>query len=452
MKVPSVLVASDRAKELQEYGEDADGWYYDGAYTGAPNERHQFHGRAEDEDYDDFVGAGESEDEDTQDAYYVALLARFSAFRDALRKPPPENIDRQSSRLSAAANPFSKHVQWSYALRMTAPTAKSISDVPQEQIINMLTRLDSVLIQRNLLAPGGEGKFIGAWAWTLLAKCRTVGEMNSEEISVLRTLAKTAIKVAKKISASGADESRFEGHDATVDMEMDPHFTGTVSLPGASGSRVEHDGGDEGLPPISSSQEQSSISSNAGNIIIEEHAEGREIKSTLDTIRLPDCTPAAGVGDIGTDASQFTSIHTNNEAVSDTPQNPSDPMSDGTELEDGEILPDEPSYETSYQPPEGDDPIQIELAKRKTLLDMFRANSSPDARSGSGPEGSAIKADDGVEEPDEPTPIADSSHSSGDNKSISLKKRALATLDIIVTIVGEAFGQRDLLAAREVWE
>lgn len=74
-----------------------------------------------------------------------------------------------------------------------------LAQVPQEMVIHGLKNLESTLTSNNMRT--GKGKNIGAWVWGLLARCRDVGQMASEEVGVLRDLGKMAVWLLRRIAA-----------------------------------------------------------------------------------------------------------------------------------------------------------------------------------------------------------------------------------------------------------
>ena len=78
----------------------------------------------------------------------------------------------------------------------------------QADVVSGLAVLETLLNSTNLQ----RRKNLGAWAWGLLAKCREVGQMSSEEVGVLRDLGKKAAGLIRGILA-GIKEEEEEGED-----------------------------------------------------------------------------------------------------------------------------------------------------------------------------------------------------------------------------------------------
>lgn len=75
--------------------------------------------------------------------------------------------------------------------------------------------LETVLSTANLQ----RHKNIGLWAWGLLARCREVGEMGSEEVGVLRDLGKKAIAVVRGVSAGLYEDHSENGENEDSDED-----------------------------------------------------------------------------------------------------------------------------------------------------------------------------------------------------------------------------------------
>ncbi len=205
--VPNILVASvpPPAVGTELYAEFEQGYYADGAYTAVPG---LFATRP---------GCGViDEDLDPQEAYYASLCDRFDAMSSALRLPPPVSSTGQSS----THNPCSR-AEWRRLILYTQPTSVILSLFRQEELMQGLVVLESLVSMANLQ----KYKFVGVWAWGLLAKCRDVGEMGSEEVGVLRDLGKKAIAVIRGVvaglykdlepsSENGEDENKDKHEEA----------------------------------------------------------------------------------------------------------------------------------------------------------------------------------------------------------------------------------------------
>ena len=351
--VPNLLVASS-ANEEGAGGDGRDrgseferGYYADGAYTAIPAAIVSTNGAVGPSLLDD---AEELEDQDPQELYYTNLLARYKHLRSLLNDPHPTHpmtVVTPSAEDQAETLHNAKHGQWRHTFLHTAPTSRLLAAMPQETIIRGLARVETLLTSRNLL--GQEGRNLGAWCWGLLTRCRNVGEMGSEEVSVLREVGKKAVRLGVKMRHGGRDT---EGAQSVVDEE--------------------------------------------------EVADGEEDEEVDDGRDGQD-----GKGELGEDM------------VSGQPL----PDTNATVLGSGEIQADGPSASESIC--NGVDDDSLAQAKEALLAQFSTSEPSPVHRD--------------VEEEQE------------NDQREEVDENALAMLDMIVTIIGELYGQRDLLDQREVW-
>ena len=196
--MPNLLVAppSPTSPANDLYKEYEQGYYADGAYTAVP-------------DLPPIRTGGNGIDEenlDPQEAYYVSLCDRFAILSSALRLTPH---DSAASITSSAFNPSSR-ASWRRFIVNMQPTSLILSHLRQEEVMHGLEVLETVLSTANLQ----RHKNIGVWAWGLLARCREVGEMGSEEVGVLRDLGKKAIAVVRGVSAGLYDHSENGENEA----------------------------------------------------------------------------------------------------------------------------------------------------------------------------------------------------------------------------------------------
>ena len=353
--MPNLLVAPSTDPQTNDDGDSSQdeyetGYYADGAYTATPTLTAITNGRS---DLALPCGDNEPEASDPQELYYASLLARYRHLRTLLNQAPTTNSSAVGpSGTEAASLHNAKHAHWRHTILYTPPTSRVIAIMPQETLVRALARVETLLTRRNLL--GKEGKNLGAWCWGLLARCRDVGEMGSEEVGVLREVGKKAVKVSQKLRIEGLRAEREE-------LEMDD---------------------------------------------AEDHEEVEEDLHEADVRDLAKGAAEEGLG---------------NGAMADEPgvniANVSE--SDGPSMVDA--VPDRASvlYESEER--------SLALAKQALLAQVSGSGVSSPPRDGERVQGNEKNGSDSVIE-------------------------ALATLDMIVTIVGELYGQRDLLDAREIWD
>ena len=295
----------------------------------------------------------EAGDIDPQEAYYASLAERFLDLRSTLRSPANLSAgghpNEKSSTLLETASAFHRmnHESWRKQLLYRPPQMLVLAHMNQETVIRGLTRLETLLSRRNLLADR-EAKIIGAWSWGLLARCRDTGEMISEEVGVLRMVAKTALRLAVKLRMLNRASQEVSGH------------TGN-----AKGSGVSNEASSE-------SEEQADS---------DDELQRMEKESDVSQIEQPN-------GDsVGHEAGY-------------------------DDLEDGEISDSNESLDA------------LAIAK-KSLLAQVHYSTAP--------------------------VLPDTADERTAQQASDVEERAYATLDMMVTVVGEFYGQRDLLDVRAAW-
>ena len=219
--VPNLLVAptspSSQPKEPGIYDDYPQGYYADGTYTATP--------LPSDSNTTKLPEAGEVGDLDPQDAYYSALCARFSELCAILQDPPP------SAEMTSPPTLTYTRREWRNKLLKITPRPTVLARISQEAVILGLEVLEDVLTAGNLRSE--YGKNIGAWAWGLLARCRDMGMMGSEEVGVLRMLGKKAVWLLRRIAAGEViqeeevedGETEEKGYEDERDDEVDMRNT-----------------------------------------------------------------------------------------------------------------------------------------------------------------------------------------------------------------------------------
>ena len=164
-------------------------------------------------------GSGVAEDRDPQEIYYEALRARFIVLRGQLRLPPPLNTHNDhSATLMLASLDEASNAKLHYTILYTAPSMKILARMQQESIMRCLRYTERLLQKKNVLREGS-GKNLGAWCWGLLAQCREVGEMTSEDVSVLRQLGKKAVILGRKLRSQGQEDEEEDEDEPQEEHE-----------------------------------------------------------------------------------------------------------------------------------------------------------------------------------------------------------------------------------------
>ena len=241
------------------------------------------------------------------------------------------------------------------------PTTILLGQLPQESVLQGLQILESILASGDMAAK----KFLGPWAWGLLARCREAGQMASEEIGVLRDLGKRAVWLLRGLRAGTDYLTQEQAQDVGGSSDMGPG-----------------DGEEETESHVSDGLETTSWPNPpADNTFAEAEA-----------VRTPKSTPAiANQPDVD------------------------DPLTAAKASLLSSLAPR--AQATTPSPSLAQDPTQLSIANEHSA-------SSETTSAGGQPE-------------------------TDERRGQAL--RLYATLDMIITIVGEFYGQRDLLEGRLVW-
>ena len=339
-------------------------------------------------------GEGDSEDIDPQEAYYASLNDRFRELREILHSPPPAPTPGTSQKDHASASAQASflcnatHREWRYQILHTTPSMRLLASMHQDGVVRGLSRLETLLPKKDLLVEI-QGNRLGAWCWGLLGRCREIGEMGSEEVGVLRMLGKTALRTGRKM--------RIQKRERHV-----------VDRP-TEASEEDEDEDEEDLDEVTH-REGNPDEEELEEGQVEEEIEEGEVEEE-DTIALDLLNEPNGTTDEGKRGPLTNSCRPDLDEPVTSP-------GAGVLIEDPRPgVPDQDQKTTDL----------LALAK-ESLLARVRS-----------PTPSAVQQDD--------------CSRLGDNSDgiLDLEGRAFATLDMIVTIVGEFYGQKDLLDAREVW-
>ncbi|KZL71480.1 ribonucleotide reductase inhibitor [Colletotrichum tofieldiae] len=421
---PKVPIGPQLPKELQddgrddvEEGEDVEedrdiyttgqgdfrGYYQDGAYTARPDNWDDRRA-PRDDDADDSEWQGnegiydEEEEENNADpetaiheAYFAAILSRFNTLRRILHTTPPPDVVAALPRTHGyhvgAFGPKSGTFSiWSQRLRSTDPLPAQIASMDKDGVL----RVVRVLLGGKFLRRGCElRERTSRWLWALLARLPERGELNHAEIGWVRDLGRRAVLMMQSLADMAALRDALEGEGMDLGV---------------------HDAVDE--------------SSDDEDVLREmevEERDGEEVSGKTGE------TPSA--------ASQVLAETAKPERSDPTPEKPTD---DG-EVEEGEIDDDQKSepMDVSEDGEIDEGEVAEEPAPAETLEEVrARLLAQLDTA-----------AEDAPSEAPSEEPIAEvEDEEMADQLRARMNMRA--TLNMILTVAGEFYGQRDLLEFR----
>ncbi len=337
----------------------------------------------------------EEEELDQQKRYFNTIIARYQALRAQLRQVPPlEALEALGKDHPTHVGSLSVAVArwWKWKMRWVDPRPAQVASMDKPTVLRLL----GLLTGGTLLKRGAEVEVgISCWVWSLLARLPERGELTSEEIGVVRELGKKAVLVGMGLRENKNWEEGMREVEKDFDEEEHEELPGVVN-----GNQIELDSEEEGiiLEDTEVDAEDSATNLAGDDSFIGPKFVGAEQKATTvqDEVK---------AGEI----SSYTPVHEGSEDDHETRR---------TSDEEAEL-----AYGDSSQ-----DADALATARARIL-----ARLGPDQVNAS-----------------------DSEESAGIQKAKDKRTAALwntkATVDMIVTVAGEIYGQRDLLEFRGAWE
>lgn len=265
-----------------------------------------------------------------------------------------------------------------------------LGQLQQDTVIRGLNVVETLLTKRNLT----KGKILGAWVWGLLARCRPVGEMGSEEVGVLRSLGKRAVWLLGEMIARREDGRAEEEVDDQIEVKIESDGIAGFGEPQSNGTSE----------PIQEEQMNDGVM---------EHRIYEKDNSEL------------------LDPNKTSLVISATQAL--TPSN-----TDPPKLPPGQS---DPAPDTSDA-----------LAQaRQRLLSALPQSSSPSSASNIPTGGTNdLLREHNDDDTQQAVPEVNAAMEGGNERYGGTN--IFATLDMITTIVGEFYGQRDLLDGRFLWD
>ncbi|KAL1843282.1 hypothetical protein VTJ49DRAFT_2391 [Mycothermus thermophilus] len=233
---------------------DSRGYYHDGAYTAAPDpdspsSTSSINGA--EVDYDD------SDDLTSPDrvalrnaalrrAYYTSLTARFEHLRSILHQIPPQSaIEALPPTHDACVPPFGQNSStfriWSRRLRTTDPLPAQVAAMDRHAVLRVLR----VILGGKFLRRGCElRERTSRWLWALLARLPDRGELDYAEVGWVRELGKRAVLMM--VSMAQMEALREEVDDLDGEVVEDEEENGSTEEKGEGvGHEVVDEEGEE---------------------------------------------------------------------------------------------------------------------------------------------------------------------------------------------------------------
>ncbi|KFY09497.1 hypothetical protein V492_05480 [Pseudogymnoascus sp. VKM F-4246] len=215
--IPTVIVAprpilEDEDRTIYDDGVgDSRGFYSDGAYTAAP-----------DPQPDTPSDVPPAKHLRTQ--YFEKILERFERLREQLGTTPPDDVvakldQNHDSYMSATAPDYRR---WRWRVTSTEPMNAQLAGMDRATSLRLLR-----LLTNDKVAMGGNtvpSERLSRWIWGVLARLPDSGELNSEEIGLVRDLGKRAVWLGVVMNQPQSDTA--PGMPGEEDNEGDEDYEG----------------------------------------------------------------------------------------------------------------------------------------------------------------------------------------------------------------------------------
>ncbi|RYP48711.1 hypothetical protein DL768_005431 [Monosporascus sp. mg162] len=410
---------------------DSRGYYHDGAYTALPenygedydDEEEGDEGEVSRLDYDeeDSLGSNEggphnSSSDEIREAYFASLTRQYLSLRKVLRRDPPQSalsaLTSSNPTFVGKLGPTSSAMsRWSGLIKATDPLPAQIAAMHKDSVI----RLIRVLLNSKSFREGHElRERTSRWIWALLARLPDRGELDYQEIGWIRELGKRAVLFMVSLAEREVLHQEYGvggGGESDEGVEFEVH-EGVYEEPASFDSHEE-----EGEGSITAEVNGSAPSRDDDP----NRAEGTSVDTNTRAVEeaLPDSTchhvakQSINVnGDAGKIPASLAAEPKSHVDQEHQAAEASDvEMQLDTDLEDGEVS------DESHKPSE--DLADIESAKARLLAQLETAEESPE-------------------------PVPTQAEKDAMRAQINLR----ATLNMILTVAGEFYGQRDLLEFR----
>ncbi|KAF2421105.1 hypothetical protein EJ08DRAFT_665326 [Tothia fuscella] len=393
------------------YG-DSRGYYADGAYISAPPIGPNLPDY--DEYYEDDEWWDDEEEEEVpvfippsltpQEAYTETLLTRFYAQRAFLRNPPPAEAAmalHSTAMITVPRKTESAIKAWAHAVEYINPSPVQLATMGNHVILRLLNMACQSLSSRNV----NLSLRYGAWVWALLA---SLDErlLFGEDISELRRFARRAAWMSgASVGAVDGDEDFLD--DPSSGDEVAP-FTEPATTAAGERNTVAPD-------LIEAGKEAPS----RGRLVKGAKKRGRRNTSSPSPRPKRAKKPPGPTTDRRNSNGEMIYFRENAETINR--------QQDFGSASQEEILPISESFDALPS-----SITDVEEAKARLLRKIAKGVEG---------EGEVAEGGEGKES-------RDSEHGQdGDVLDFNTK----VTLDVIITIIGEVFGQRDLLGMRQQW-
>ncbi|KAI1001247.1 hypothetical protein K3495_g6952 [Podosphaera aphanis] len=324
---------------------------------------------------------------------YSSIVSRYKMLRTNLQqKPPADLVANLHPNHRTCVGPLNKDLAkwWIGHIKNTDPNPVQVATMDKSTVLRIL----GLLAQGTVLKSGLRNKMsVSRWAWSLLARLPESGDLMSKEISVLRELGKKAILISNSLRKQNDWETGL--------LEVETIFDGNLD-------------DDQIIDPINDQVQpvQDDLDETEANIGIKPLVDPikkdaiENVPKESSTLNLQESHDSDGNENLDLRQASIDGLsHRNMSCV---------------------------NISASVSPNDTEHKLDDLLSAKARILQRICNTSSEEGSVNLEPEVIA-------------TPTSDPTFS-------SLDWNTRATIDMILTIVGELYGQRDLLEFRSTWE
>ncbi|KAF2090329.1 hypothetical protein K490DRAFT_63208 [Saccharata proteae CBS 121410] len=466
-KVPHVLTAhGDDYDDTYDIG-DTRGYYQDGAYTAAPTIGPELPADwdLEDEGEDDADENGNPKPRraiDPQEAYNTVLGARYRRHREVLQRDPPADAIAALSPTQCIHFPYRNHFaekkakkEFLRCFKEQMPHPAQIASMDSYTVLSLLGLITTELKRNQNISMR-----LSTWTWSLLGRLGDFSTLTSEDVCIVRELAKRAIWVRCGYLGKDIAEQTAAFGDSTTDSDEDwSTFTekqkeSIMSFQGNAQS--SHSSSTQSASAQATSPQAPSTKPSKPNTSNASPRKKKEQDAALDAEDARLAMQSARDSLLGRvrasapskpsmsklefyaklEAGEMT-LDIGAEAGLESDAEMADAAASALEGKDAGVVVGEKDvqmdgHKDAQQDGQKDDPNDVQ---KDVEMD--------------GPTDAKVSAKESTKSNDRMETKEDGALSPEDEKLPNAN--TCATIHMIITIVGETFGQRDLLEFREIW-
>ncbi|KAI5860689.1 hypothetical protein GGS23DRAFT_613583 [Durotheca rogersii] len=455
---------------------DFRGYYHDGAYVAYPSDHFNENIEEEEEvddgydqkygdveegyeyptrEYEDESSSESSEggprnssSDEIRDAYFASLAKQFLALRNILRTIPPDDVllclpksnTTEVGDFGRLSDTFSK---WSGRLRGTDPLPAQIAGMHKDGVIRLLR----ILLGGKFLRKRQElRERTSRWIWALLARLPDKGELDYQEIGWVRELGKRAVLMMVSLAEMEVLREHCDVEDDSAgtqdgEVDVDEGITEDLSADEFYGEDYSEDDADSGDAVARDFRQVQD------DKVVEANTSASVLATKSDTICRGDGDLADGKVDRA-EAEAVTNVPTLGGATEEASD--VEMQIDSDEEVDGEVS------DTPQQRPES--ATDVETAKARLFRELDSVDNDVVIDIEVAPSALEAKNSSSHPSPEQQKKQSTSLPSATEGEEdIQEKKESLhrarinerATLNMILTVAGEFYGQRDLLEFRD---